>query len=515
MSVPPDTVLPQRSLKPWLIAFAGLGILVRLVRYCLRSPFTGDEARLVANLVSRSYAGLTQTLEFNQVAPLPFLWLERAMMSWFGFSELSFRLPLVVAGILSVALFVLVARRLLDGAAAVLAVAVWAVAHFPIRYSAEIKPYGLDALVSLGLLALAAQWWRERSCARWLWALAAVTLVALAVSFPAVFVAGALSAALAWPVWRDGTVRVRIAFAVFVAAMVGAFLLLLQLVIQTQYRGVQRDMLQHWNDAFPPILHPWQLLLWLGRTFSGEVMGYPFGASSGGGLPGFLAMSWGLVVLARTPSRWLALTTVWMIFLGLMAAAAQRYPFAGHPKLTQYLAPAICLSIGAGLADALSRFRQPSWRDRAERAVLASLFGAGVIAMCWGAARPYKGWNDEVHRGFARWFWSQRPGLPVVCVDLDQRRQLYEGPPDPLYICYRAEYSTSRRRAANGPVRYVFFHMENAPRRQDAYNAWLAEITADHALIEHTSYRVPAVLGERGTRGVYEEFIFAPRAGPG
>ncbi len=294
MSVPPDTVSPQRSLKPWLIAFAGLGILVRLVRYCLRCPFTGDEARLLANLVSRSYAGLTQPLEFNQVAPLPFLWLERAMMSRFGFSELSFRLPLIVAGILSVALFVFVARRLLDGAAAVLAVAVWAVAHFPIRYSAEIKPYGLDTLVSLGLLALAVQWWRERTRARWLWMLAAATPVALAISFPAVFVAGALSAALAWPVWRDGTVRVRLAFAVSVAALVGA----------------------------------------------------------------------------------------------------------------------------------------------------------GVIAMCWGAARPYKGWNDEVHRGVARWFWSQRPGLPVVCVDLDQRRPLYEGPPDPLYICYHAEYSAPRRRAA-------------------------------------------------------------------
>jgi hypothetical protein len=295
--------------------------------------------------------------------------------------------------------------------------------------------------------------------------------------------------------------------------LLGGFLLLLHFVIQAQYRAVQHDMLQHWEDAFPPMLRPRQLVLWLGRTFGGEVMSYPFGASSGGGLPGFLAMSWGLVALGRSRWRWLSLTTAGVILLGLIAAAAQRYPFAGHPKLTQYLAPLICLSIGAGLADAISRLRQPSWRERAGRAVLVSLFGAGMIAMCWGAARPYKGWPDEVHRGFAQWFWSERPQLPVVCVDLDQRRQLFEGSPDPLYICYHAEYSVAQRMSATGALRCVLFHMEDAPRRDDAYNIWLSEMTNDHVLVEHTSYRVPAASGKRAERGVYEQFIFAPLTG--
>ena len=81
------------------------GVLLRVVRYLMQYPLWGDEAFLAANFIERGYLDLLRPLEYGQVSPLFFLWVERAMVGLLGFSEWSLRLVPTLAGVASVFLF--------------------------------------------------------------------------------------------------------------------------------------------------------------------------------------------------------------------------------------------------------------------------------------------------------------------------------------------------------------------------------------------------------------------------
>ena len=86
-------------LSAWLYLFVTVGIVLRLVRYALAMPLWGDEASLALNIVNRGYAGLLHPLDYYQVAPIGFLWSERAVYSHWGMSESAMRLLPMAAGL--------------------------------------------------------------------------------------------------------------------------------------------------------------------------------------------------------------------------------------------------------------------------------------------------------------------------------------------------------------------------------------------------------------------------------
>lgn len=137
-----------------VVALLSAGVLLRLVRYLAERSLWLDEAYLAINLMTRSYAELTQTLDYNQGAPIGFLWVERLMLTLFGDSELALRLfPLLVA-IGALLLFYRVARDVLGPAALVVAVLLFATMEPFVRYAAEVKQYGVDVAVTAALLYL-------------------------------------------------------------------------------------------------------------------------------------------------------------------------------------------------------------------------------------------------------------------------------------------------------------------------------------------------------------------------
>lgn len=64
-----------------------LGWLLALGRYVARLGLRYDESRVTLNLLERDYAGLLQPLNYDQGAPVGFLWVHRAMIDWVSFSE--------------------------------------------------------------------------------------------------------------------------------------------------------------------------------------------------------------------------------------------------------------------------------------------------------------------------------------------------------------------------------------------------------------------------------------------
>jgi hypothetical protein len=153
--VPTVSTWPSvRAMRWGVAALLGLGVVLRLVRYFADRSLWLDEAYLTINLMTRSYGDLLETLDYNQGAPLGFLWIEKLMLSLFGDAELVLRLFPLAVSLLALVLFYLVARDVLAGVALLVALLLFATMEPFVRYAAEVKQYGLDIGVTVALLLL-------------------------------------------------------------------------------------------------------------------------------------------------------------------------------------------------------------------------------------------------------------------------------------------------------------------------------------------------------------------------
>jgi hypothetical protein len=501
----------------WL--FTALGVTLRAARYLLAFPLWCDEYQLAANFLDCSFADLLGPLRHNQVAPVGFLWIELAAIRLFGFSELSLRLFPALCGVASVFLFSHAAKRLLRGVPLLLAVATFAVAYYPIRHSAEVKPYASDLCLSLLLFCVAIHWWRpaageqtdaraETGSTRALWLLVILGPVALAISFTAAFVAGGLSLGIAWTLWRSrtgaGPFRPRpatLAWVAFNLAVAVTFLGLMRLNISAQYDATRNEMTACWADGFPPWRNPLQLFAWLADVHTGAMFAYPVGAEHGGSVVTFFCFAIGLVAMFRQGPREVAITVVGWFALSLVAAALHRYPYGSHARLSQYLAPGICLLAGSGGALLISRLRRQDWQTMAVRACVA-----GGILMAFGTlirdvVHPFKSGLDRQHRDFARRFWAESPDDLTICLQTDLGLRLYEGNFETAYLCNQRIYSPERHGgggsireqidSAERPLRCVVFHSVSARRNEALFSSWMQETLARYDLAGTETHQWP------------------------
>ena len=327
---------------------------------------------LAANFLDKSYADLLfKPLEYRQIGPVLFLIIELTNVKLLGFSELSLRLFPAICGIASVPLFRHVAGRVLKGVPLLLAVAVFAVSGWPLRYVAEVKPYASDLIVALGLLALAIEWIRTSERVGWLWGLAIAGPIAVALSLPAVFTVGGVGLALAWPVWKTGKLNARAALATFGGLSAITFLALLRF-----YKTAPQDndyFHNAWAEAFPPLAHPIRLVLWLIDVHTGYMFAYPDGGAHGASTLTFLGMMAAAWILWKRGNKTILILVLAPFGLALAAAAIHRYPYGVSARTTQYAAPAICLLAGLGFAGFLMSIRRPMIRSRALATVALGL----------------------------------------------------------------------------------------------------------------------------------------------
>jgi hypothetical protein len=191
----------------WLWIISAAGIAARLQQYLFNRSLWLDEALMVLNLLHRSFAQLAKPLDYQLVAPLAWLFAEKACSLLFGPSELAFRLVAVAGGSLAMVLLALLAWRLLAPRAALVSVALFALSPPLIYYSSELKPYGSDP-AACALLWLLGFWTlRERLTAIKVVVLSLAGAALFWFSHPVLFVAGGfgvavLAAAIGEHNWR-------------------------------------------------------------------------------------------------------------------------------------------------------------------------------------------------------------------------------------------------------------------------------------------------------------------------
>jgi hypothetical protein len=509
---------PTTRFLPW--SFLLLGIGIRLVRYGLRFPLWGDELLLTSNFLDRSFADLLRPLDYHQVAPVLFLWLELAATRLLGFTEYSLRLVPFAFGIGSLVLFYWIAMRSFGHTAALLGVAIFAVATYVVRYNAEAKPYSADACASLALVAIALRWWYEPNRPRWLWLLAAVAPLAVLLSYPSIFVIGGLSVALFVTLVRQRPPRSGIPFLVFALLSGLSLALSLKLSIGPQTAAEGHVMRDYWANAFPP--NSWtEWPRWLLGTHTGEMFAYPVGGENGGGAIQFGLFAIGLWALYRGRLHPLALAITAIFALALVAATLKRYPYGGHPRLMQYAAPLICLCMGAGIARLLEAMRHDRLRRWTFHATLIgfALLGAGQIAR--DLVHPYRDEHERVYRDMARWFWDQQKQVEADVTCIDTAFQVEPFPenrhkmPWVAYRCNRRIYGAFGERtppqdhSSRRPLRCVVYHQADVQPDESRLQSWLAEMNERYELVDHRSYRwsrdVPRA------REVYDVYEFIVR----
>jgi len=174
-----------------------LGLAFRAIQYAADRSLWLDESMLALNILDRSAAGLTQTLDYAQAAPLGFLELEKLATHAFGDSELVLRIFPLAFGLASVPLFAALALRLLRPASALLATLLFACALGPVYYASEVKQYSGDLVVAIWLTLLASLLLDDRVSRRMQLVASLAGAAAMFLSHASVFVAGGIALALA------------------------------------------------------------------------------------------------------------------------------------------------------------------------------------------------------------------------------------------------------------------------------------------------------------------------------
>ncbi len=413
------------------------GLLWRIVRYAMGFPIWGDEAFIAVNFITRDFAGMIRPLDYGQIAPLAFMWVELAITRVLGLSEWALRLLPFAVGVASLLLFWRFVRDTLPRRPALLALGIFAAGFYIVRHSGEVKPYETDLLVALGLTMLG---WsvfnRPQSFGRW------IVLIALAAaapwcSYPSVFAGGAVGFLLTWlliraslrpsaPQCERGTVGRKnpsppalgpnpeskiqnpesIARAVFLGwsaygvVLLGSFAAMYFAYAQPHaVAAAHLTEISMWAQAFPPLMEPAKLLTWLLGIHTGLMFAHPYGGTAPGSIVTFVLFVIGAAQLTRT-NRPLLLLLLGPLPLAFVAAAFKAYPYGGSARTMLYFAPAICLLAGLGWYTMLSvgaryaaNTRARPARARRRRSALAvsalALAAFAAIMSVSDMVRPY------------------------------------------------------------------------------------------------------------------------------
>ena len=399
-------------------AVTAVGAALRLAHYFARPSLHLDEARLALDVATRSWEGLLRPLDYDQIAPPIFLWLEKAAILTGGVNELAFRLPALVPGILCLPLLFIVARRIASDRAALIATAIAAVSPLLIQYSVESKPYALDALLGLVLVYLALDWAEAPRSAQAAGRMTAAGAVAVWGSTPGIFVLAGIAAALSLGPSETRPTRARLA--AVACAWAASFTVVYLLVYHAA--AANAYLQQYWGES---MLAPWRPhALWRAwqatrdvtwQIFFGSTTEPPAAARddatvTAGAAAIVVLVGLGFQQLAITDRR-RALLLAGPLAAVFIASALGLYPIAARVML--FAAPNLIIPVAAGAAAVASR-------PAASRALRAATSFAGLVLLL----PPLK--RDLLLAGHPTAFEHVRPAVAEY-----RRRAL---PGEPIYV---------------------------------------------------------------------------------
>jgi hypothetical protein len=367
-----------------------IGAGLRIWQYLANSSLWIDELALTRNIIDRPLSGLWLPLDYAQVAPVGFLFVQKFLTRLLGTNEFVLRAFPLACGLFSLALFWSVSKRLLNGWGVAFAVGLFSLGIPFIYFSSQVKQYSSDVAIAL-LLLLAALNIHERGVT-FSRALSLGLLGAAAVWFsqPALLVMAGTGTAFALLALRqpEGQNMRWLWMTAVLWAGSGAAAVVHSLSNVTA--SDQAYFQWFWSNGFMP-MPPRTLsevgwlpgkLTWVFGAF-GLGLGHTNGGLNYRWSPVFTAvMLYGFWVLWRT-QRHCALFLLLPVLVAIALSALSIYPFTA--RLLAFLIPFFLLAVAAGASALLTRL--PDRFQFLGTVLLAVLAGAPIFAIA-GALPP-------------------------------------------------------------------------------------------------------------------------------
>lgn len=367
----------ERSLR-WMAWIVGTALC--LSQFVSTRSFWVDELAVVRNLVDRRFGELvSQPLDYDQVAPVGFLTIEKAVVAAFGPTEFALRAYPFAMALVALALVGGLGRVVVGGWASAIPVLLLGSSAQMIWLSTQVKQYSTDAAVTAALLlvGVTVPTWRER--ARWRRSVLLLGVVGSWLSQPAVFSLAAVALALVVDDWRRA--RRLSPFTLGVAFTWG--LSGIASLVSARARVAPETMefmRRYWHAGFAPIPPTsWDDWKWPIYTLRMLVRA----AVNGGWSYAYLgvAVLGGWVLWRR--SRVTAVVLLFPLGAAFVAAAARQYPLSG--RLAFFLSPLVATLLGAGIDGMVRWWRAP----RVARVALGVLLVVPPLGMLAWRPPPY------------------------------------------------------------------------------------------------------------------------------
>ena len=310
------------------------GILLRVRQYLVNRSMWHDEANLALNIVHRDFGALLQPLDYDQGAPLGFLFIVKFFTLLFGNDDFIMRILPIAAGILGVYFADRLAKEYL-GAGAPFFLLLFATSWSLVYYASEFKQYSSDVMAAVILLYLGFRALDDQSTNKDIWLLGWVGFLLIWISHPAAFLVSGIGVTLFGVklLKRDFPSLPRI------LGLGAAWMLSFGLNYLVSLRTLSADasLKQYWKNAFMP-LPPWRDWGWFLKTYDVSLLRYSASGFQIDPLPTLLAalaLIGGLALLFRNWQMLLMLLAP----LGMTSIASMMgiYPIRG--RLALFLLP--------------------------------------------------------------------------------------------------------------------------------------------------------------------------------
>ncbi|MBN1574048.1 MAG: glycosyltransferase family 39 protein [Deltaproteobacteria bacterium] len=344
-----------------------VGAFLRIYQYLYCKSLWIDEAALALNIINRPFSGLIEHLDYNQYAPLGFLFVEKAITLVFGNSEYSLRLFPLICGLISLPLFYSLSKKVLKKESVPVALIIFITTWSLLYYSVEAKQYACDVMATMLLyLALLYAEKKEYDLKTSL-VLALLGSIMIWFSHPLIFVmAGAGTTLIIFSIWEREWKKL------YAVIPILLFWLLSFAADYFSFSTVKNEMdkkwlFGYWSIHFAPFpITSASDLMWYYEHFvsifkNKLMLGmYP--------LSGF----WIVFFLIGTFSLFhrnkkLILFMIMPFFFTLAASALKLYPF--YERLLLFLIPIPILLISEGIVETLKRCA----KSRVATAIMALL----------------------------------------------------------------------------------------------------------------------------------------------
>lgn len=338
----------EKLWTPLSWAFIFFGICIRIWQYMHCRSLWIDEAMLARNIIDRNFLELLNPLDFNQGAPVLFLWITKCVTTFFGTGELALRFFPLIISILGIILFYFIAKRLLEAPFIVIALFIFSLSPRLIYYAQEFKQYASDVTITLVILYLFLRYLEKNNNFE-LALLCLLGSIATFISYPSIFIISSVSSTFILFKYKKqidiSLFKIALIITIwFIGFCVNYFIFLRQLS-ENSY------LTSFWNKGFLPIpTSVNDVTTWINTVqdflkFSGftkTIQIVPFLMS-------------GIAVIYGIRKRSASIVTVAMVFFfAFCAAILHKYPF--ERRLALYAIPVFILLAVKG-AEIISKKR--------------------------------------------------------------------------------------------------------------------------------------------------------------